>query len=167
MDEHTAKGALGFYFIDWRHVGQLLAAGEAVFGDPLNICIWSKDRAGMGSFYRSAHEMILVFRTKGANAEMVLFTLPYRLRRTGGRVRITDGSGRAATKTTEVDDTLVAALKAAHRLAAGDGGPLGALETVNLDAAPPNAYDRWCQSNGNSSPGRRSEPKPDRPLGQD
>lgn len=65
MGEHTVKGAVGYYFIDWRHLAQLQLAGEAVFGDPLNICVWSKDRAGMGSFYRSAHEMIVVFRTKG------------------------------------------------------------------------------------------------------
>lgn len=62
---HTSKGALGYWFMDWRHISQLQAAGEAVFGAPLNICVWAKDRAGMGSFYRSAHEMIMVFRTKG------------------------------------------------------------------------------------------------------
>jgi hypothetical protein len=77
-----------------------------------------------------------------SDANMVRFTLPYRLRRTGGRVRITDGAGRALARAADVDDTLVAALKAAHRLAAGGGAALGALETVNLDAAPPNAYDR-------------------------
>ena len=76
-----------------------------------------------------------------ADAELVRFTLPYRLRRTGGRVRITNSAGRAVARGAEVDDTLVAALKAAHRLAAGDGA-LGVLETASLDAAPPNAYDR-------------------------
>lgn len=61
----TIQGALGIWFMDWRHLLQLQTAGEAVFGPPLNICVWVKDRAGMGSLYRSAHELVMIFRTKG------------------------------------------------------------------------------------------------------
>jgi len=48
--------------IDWRHMGELLAAGCAAHLDLLNVCVWTKDNAGMGSLYRSQHEMVFVFR---------------------------------------------------------------------------------------------------------
>ncbi len=48
--------------IDWRHMGELLAAGSAARLDLLNVCVWTKDNAGMGSLYRSQHEMVFVFR---------------------------------------------------------------------------------------------------------
>lgn len=55
-------GALVYSFIDWRNIDILLAAGKAVFGDLKNICVWSKSNAGMGSLYRSQHELIVVFK---------------------------------------------------------------------------------------------------------
>jgi DNA modification methylase len=48
--------------IDWRHMGELLAAGSSAHLDLLNVCVWTKDNAGMGSLYRSQHEMVFVFR---------------------------------------------------------------------------------------------------------
>ena len=48
--------------IDWRHMGELLAAGSAFHLALLNVCVWTKDNAGMGSLYRSQHEMVFVFR---------------------------------------------------------------------------------------------------------
>jgi DNA modification methylase len=48
--------------IDWRHMGELLAAGCAIHLDLLNVCVWTKDNAGMGSLYRSQHELVFVFR---------------------------------------------------------------------------------------------------------
>ena len=59
-------GALVYLFIDWRSLHLLLEAGQEVFGKLVNLCVWSKDRAGMGSFYRSQHELVLVFRQPGA-----------------------------------------------------------------------------------------------------
>lgn len=59
-------GALVYLFIDWRSLHLLLAAGREVFGNLVNLCVWSKDRGGMGSFYRSQHELVLVFRQPGA-----------------------------------------------------------------------------------------------------
>jgi DNA modification methylase len=60
--DHTVSGAVIYEFIDWRHVGEMLAAGDAAGCDLLNICVWVKSNAGMGSFYRSRHELVLVFR---------------------------------------------------------------------------------------------------------
>ena len=59
-------GALVYLFIDWRSLHLLLNAGQEVFGKLVNLCVWSKDRGGMGSFYRSQHELVLIFRQPGA-----------------------------------------------------------------------------------------------------
>jgi DNA modification methylase len=59
---HSAEGSLHFICIDWRHVAQLLTAARAVYRQVLNICVWAKNNAGMGSFYRSQHEFVCVFR---------------------------------------------------------------------------------------------------------
>ena len=48
--------------MDWRHAGELLAAGEAIFTELKNVCVWNKTNAGMGTFYRSKHELIFVFK---------------------------------------------------------------------------------------------------------
>lgn len=57
-----ADGALAYSFMCWRSIDTLLAAGKAVFDDHLNICVWVKTNAGMGSLYRSQHELIAVFK---------------------------------------------------------------------------------------------------------
>lgn len=59
-------GGLVYLFIDWRSLHLLLRAGQEVFGKLVNLCVWSKDRGGMGSFYRSQHELVLVFQQSGA-----------------------------------------------------------------------------------------------------
>jgi DNA modification methylase len=55
-------GAIAFVFMDWRHMGELLAAGRTVFSELKNLCIWNKTNGGMGSFYRSKHELVFVFK---------------------------------------------------------------------------------------------------------
>jgi hypothetical protein len=61
----SAEGSLHYLCIDWRHLGELLAAGRAAYGELKNLCVWVKDNAGMGSLYRSQHELILVFKQGG------------------------------------------------------------------------------------------------------
>jgi DNA modification methylase len=56
------EGAVHFVCIDWRHIADLMAAAKPVYGDVLNIAVWVKSNAGQGSFYRSQHEFIGVFR---------------------------------------------------------------------------------------------------------
>ena len=58
----SVDGAVHYHFMDWRHLGELLAAGKAVYGELLNMCVWAKTNAGMGSFYRSQHELVFVFK---------------------------------------------------------------------------------------------------------
>jgi DNA modification methylase len=48
--------------MDWRHLGELFEAGEPTYGEMLNLVVWVKSNAGQGSFYRSQHELIGVFR---------------------------------------------------------------------------------------------------------
>jgi DNA modification methylase len=52
--------------MDWRHMGELVAAGQASFSELKNVCIWNKTNGGMGTFYRSKHELIFVFKVGNA-----------------------------------------------------------------------------------------------------
>jgi hypothetical protein len=58
----SADGAIHFVCMDWRHLHELLAAGRAVYSELKNLCVWNKDNGGMGSFYRSKHELVFVFK---------------------------------------------------------------------------------------------------------
>ncbi len=55
-------GALLYTFMDAKHIGELLAAAEGAGLDYKQLLVWVKGSAGMGSFYRSGHELIGVFR---------------------------------------------------------------------------------------------------------
>jgi len=59
---YSSNGAIHYVFIDWRHIGELLAAGDEVFHELKNVCVWTKNNAGMGTFYRSQHELVAVFK---------------------------------------------------------------------------------------------------------
>lgn len=58
----SVDGALAYVFMDWRHARHVLAAGHSVFDELKNICVWAKTNAGMGSLYRSQHELVFVFK---------------------------------------------------------------------------------------------------------
>ena len=59
---HSVDGSLHYACIDWRHLSELLAAGNQVYSELNNVCVWVKDNSGIGSFYRSQHELIFVFK---------------------------------------------------------------------------------------------------------
>ncbi len=59
----SVDGSIHFVCIDWRHLDEMMSAGTKAYGDLLNVCVWAKDKGGQGSFYRSAHEFILVYRS--------------------------------------------------------------------------------------------------------
>ncbi len=67
--EVSLDGAIHFICMDWRHLGEILAAGKAVYTELKNVCVWTKDNGGMGSFYRSQHELVFVFK-KGTAAHV-------------------------------------------------------------------------------------------------
>jgi len=58
----SSDGSLHYIFMDWRHGEELLAAGRDVYGELINLCVWTKHNAGMGSLYRSQHELVFVFK---------------------------------------------------------------------------------------------------------
>jgi DNA modification methylase len=58
----TRDGAIAFVCMDWRHMGELLAAGEQCFTELKNLVVWNKTNGGMGAFYRSKHELVFVFK---------------------------------------------------------------------------------------------------------
>ncbi|MGO9325069.1 MAG: site-specific DNA-methyltransferase [Terracidiphilus sp.] len=62
MASYSANSSIHYICMDWRHAGDLIAAGKQNYDEFNNICVWVKDNGGMGSFYRSQHELILVFR---------------------------------------------------------------------------------------------------------
>lgn len=61
-----------FVCMDWRHLDELLAAGKEVYGELKNLVVWVKSNAGQGSFYRSQHELVFVFKNgEGAHINNV------------------------------------------------------------------------------------------------
>lgn len=63
MAAHSSDGAIHFVCMDWRHLFELLAAGRIVYSELKNLCVWNKSNGGMGSLYRSKHELIAVFKS--------------------------------------------------------------------------------------------------------
>lgn len=59
---HSADGAIHFICMDWRHLEEMLDAGKEVYSELKNLVVWAKSNAGQGSFYRSQHELIFVFK---------------------------------------------------------------------------------------------------------
>jgi DNA modification methylase len=62
LAEYSTGGAVHFVCSDWRHLDEMLAAGRRVFRELKNLVVWSKTNAGLGSLYRSQHEMIFVWK---------------------------------------------------------------------------------------------------------
>jgi len=67
-------GSIVYVCMDWRHSGELLEAGASAFDELKNICVWTKANAGLGSFYRSAHEFVFVYK-KGKTPHINTFGL--------------------------------------------------------------------------------------------
>lgn len=63
---HVARvsrdGALHYVCMDWRHLGELLSAAGSIYTEQINLCVWNKNNGGMGSMYRSKHELVGVFK---------------------------------------------------------------------------------------------------------
>lgn len=59
----SADGAIHFICMDWRHMRETLTAGYAAYAELKNLCVWTKTNGGMGSLYRSQHELVFVFKS--------------------------------------------------------------------------------------------------------
>jgi 16S rRNA G966 N2-methylase RsmD len=62
LASNSADGSIHFLCMDWRHLGELLTAGREIYSELKNICVWVKHNAGMGSFHRSQHELVCVYK---------------------------------------------------------------------------------------------------------
>lgn len=62
LKEASQDGAVIYFFMDWRHIRELHDAAVPLFGSPRQLCVWDKGTGGMGTFYRSQHELVCVFR---------------------------------------------------------------------------------------------------------
>jgi ParB-like chromosome segregation protein Spo0J len=60
--KHSVDGAMHFICMDWRHSGELLEAGRLAYDELKNVCVWVKGSGGLGSLYRSEHELVFVFK---------------------------------------------------------------------------------------------------------
>lgn len=59
---HALDGSLALFFIDWRHIDEMLAAGRQVYSELKNVIVWTKTNAGMGSLWRSQHELVFAWK---------------------------------------------------------------------------------------------------------
>jgi len=64
--KHSVNGSIHFVFMDWRHIREMLDAGEEVYTELKNLIVWNKTNAAQGSFYRSQHELIFVWKNGDA-----------------------------------------------------------------------------------------------------
>lgn len=60
---YSVDGSIHYVCGDWRHLREFLDAGDQSYSEFKNLCIWAKDNAGMGSFYRSQHELVFVWKS--------------------------------------------------------------------------------------------------------
>lgn len=104
----SVNGSIHFICMDWRHMKELADAAEGIYAELKNVCVWSKSNAGMGSLYRSAHELIFVYKHGRAkhvnNVELGRFgrnrtnVWPYPSMSSFGRDRDTALAGHPTTK---------------------------------------------------------------------
>ena len=66
LADYSVDGSIHFICMDWRHMSEILDAGGSVYDELKNLIVWSKDNGGMGSFYRSRHELIFAFKKGSA-----------------------------------------------------------------------------------------------------
>jgi DNA modification methylase len=60
--DYSTDGSIHFICMDWRHMAEMLTAGNDAYSQLKNLITWVKDNGGMGTFYRSRHELIFAFK---------------------------------------------------------------------------------------------------------
>ena len=63
LTANAVDGSIHFQCMDWRHISEMVQAGMSSYSELKNLCVWSKTNGGMGSLYRSAHELVFVFKS--------------------------------------------------------------------------------------------------------
>ncbi|MDR1160408.1 MAG: ParB N-terminal domain-containing protein [Syntrophomonadaceae bacterium] len=65
LKKYSVSGSLHYICMDWRHIEHITRAGH-VYDEFKNLCVWNKTNAGMGSLYRSKHELVFVYKNGNA-----------------------------------------------------------------------------------------------------
>ena len=63
LSNYSKPGSLHFHCMDWRHMQEIQSAGAEIYGKLKNLCVWVKNNGGMGSLYRSQHELVFLFKS--------------------------------------------------------------------------------------------------------
>lgn len=63
---NSTDGSIHQICMDWRHMSEMLEAGRKAYSELKNLCVWNKTNAGMGTFYRSKHELVFVWKSGSA-----------------------------------------------------------------------------------------------------
>ena len=100
LAEHSGDGAVHFVCMDWRHILEVMTAGRAAYSELKNLCVWNKTNGGMGSFYRSKHELVFVFKS-GRAAHINNFELGQHGR---SRTNVWDYAGVNSLKADRLDE---------------------------------------------------------------
>ena len=58
----SRDGSIHYHCMDWKHIYEIMVAGRAAYAEFKQLCVWNKDNGGMGTFYRSKHELVFVFK---------------------------------------------------------------------------------------------------------
>jgi 16S rRNA G966 N2-methylase RsmD len=66
LASYSAEGSIHFVCMDWRHMAEVLVAGRVAYTELKNLCVWAKTNGGMGSLYRSQHELVFVYKAGDA-----------------------------------------------------------------------------------------------------
>ncbi len=98
--DNTTDGSIHQICMDWRHMREMLAAGYEVFSELKNLCVWNKSVGGMGSFYRSKHELVFVWKS-GSAAHINTFELGQHGR---SRTNVWDYAGANVPKAGQLEE---------------------------------------------------------------
>ena len=95
----SIDGSIHFLFMDWRHVAEMVEA-TAQYNEMKNLICWNKHSAGLGTFYRSKHELIWAMK-KGTARHINNFGLGDKGRH---RTNVWDYPGLAGFTTSRADE---------------------------------------------------------------
>ena len=63
LTSHSISGSLHYIFMDWRHMREILAAGNHAYAELMDVCIWVGNEGNTRSLYRSQHKLVFVFKS--------------------------------------------------------------------------------------------------------
>jgi DNA modification methylase len=62
LAQFSRNGSIHYICMDWRHITEIMSAAAPCYAELKNLCVWNKTNGGMGSLYRSKHELVFVYK---------------------------------------------------------------------------------------------------------